>query len=52
MTDHDALMRAVCARPEDDTPRLVLADWYDDHGDAARAEFVRVHVGLARTPEV
>jgi uncharacterized protein (TIGR02996 family) len=37
--------------PEDDTPRLVLADWLDDHGDPARAEFVRLQCRLARLPE-
>ena len=32
MTDLDALLAAVIDCPEDDTPRLVLADWLDDHG--------------------
>lgn len=90
-TDETALLNAVLARPLDDTPRLVLADWLDDHADsggrcgacdghglldedgrgfsegttceacrgfggrrengaAARAEFVRVQVELARHP--
>lgn len=31
MTDEDALLAAVKERPHDHTPRLVLADWYDDH---------------------
>ncbi len=51
MDDETALLAAACARPDDDTPRLVLADWLDDHGDAARAAFVRAQVELARTPE-
>ena len=33
MTDIKALLAAVAARPTDDTPKLVLADWAHDHGD-------------------
>ncbi|MFO0847425.1 MAG: TIGR02996 domain-containing protein [Gemmataceae bacterium] len=45
---HDAFLRAVIADPDDDTPRLVYADWLDEHGDPARAEFIRVQIDLAR----
>jgi uncharacterized protein (TIGR02996 family) len=41
VNDRDALMAAVVDRPEDDTPRLVLADWYDDHQEHDRAAFIR-----------
>lgn len=34
--------------PEDDTPRLILADWLEDHDDEPRAEFLRVQLQLAR----
>jgi uncharacterized protein (TIGR02996 family) len=44
MTDSDDLLRAVIANPEDDTPRLIFADWLDDRGDHARAEFIRVQI--------
>jgi uncharacterized protein (TIGR02996 family) len=40
---------AHCARTHDDTPRLVLADWLEEHGDF-RAEFVRAAVEFDRTP--
>lgn len=41
-------MLAACrARPADDLPRLVLADWLDEHGQPERAEFVRVQVELS-----
>ena len=43
-----ALWAAIRAAPGDDTPRLVYADWLDDHGDPARAEFIRVQVRLAQ----
>ena len=46
--DADALLRAVLAAPDDDAPRLIYADWLDEHGDPARAEFIRVQIELAR----
>jgi uncharacterized protein (TIGR02996 family) len=46
-TDELTLIAAVCADPDDDTPRLVLADWLDEHGQTDRAEFVRLQVELA-----
>lgn len=51
MTDHDALLRAICYSPDDDTPRLIYADYLDDAGEANRAAFVRAQVELARTPD-
>jgi uncharacterized protein (TIGR02996 family) len=50
MSDHDALLRAICAYPDDDTPRLVFADFLEENGEAERAAFVRAQVELARTP--
>jgi uncharacterized protein (TIGR02996 family) len=44
MNDRDALLRAICTDPDDDTPRLVFADWLQEHGDEDRAEFVRAQV--------
>jgi uncharacterized protein (TIGR02996 family) len=48
--DLTALLRAVCEFPDDDTPRLVLADWLDEHDEHERAEFIRLQCELARTP--
>jgi uncharacterized protein (TIGR02996 family) len=45
------LLRAVCLDPADDGPRLVLADWYDEHGQPERSEFIRLQVELARMDE-
>ena len=42
MTDGDALYRAILDQPDDDAPRLIWADWLDEHGDPDRAEFVRL----------
>ena len=55
MTEHDALLRAICEHPAADTPRLVFADWLDEHADAlaapaaarAWAAFIRDDVSLS-----
>src|SRR4051812_11357698 len=49
MSDRDALLAAVFARPADDAPRLVYADWLDEHGEPAQAAFIRAQIELART---
>lgn len=46
--DFEALLRAVFHHPDDDTPRLVLADYLDDTGDAERAAFIRLQCRIAR----
>jgi uncharacterized protein (TIGR02996 family) len=39
--------KAIVAEPDDDTHRLVFADWLDDNGDPDRAEFIRLQCKLA-----
>src|SRR5262245_60918301 len=41
-----ALEAAVIANAEDDTPRLVYADWLDENGDHDRAAFIRNECAL------
>lgn len=49
MTDsRDALYRAICANPDEDTPRLAFADLVEEEGDGTRAAFIRDQVALAR----
>jgi uncharacterized protein (TIGR02996 family) len=43
---YEPFLHAICANPEDDTVRLVYADWLDEHGDPARAEFIRLQIRL------
>src|SRR5688500_9073233 len=50
MSDRDALLRAICEQPDEDTPRLVFADYLGEHDEAARAAFIRGQVELALTP--
>jgi uncharacterized protein (TIGR02996 family) len=53
MTEREALFRAVCENPDDDTARLVFADWLQEHGEEERAEFIRLQCrrdrGMAST---
>ena len=54
MTDAPAFFRAIEAEPDDDTPRLVFADWLEERAtsdaDRARAEFVRLQCEASRAP--
>jgi uncharacterized protein (TIGR02996 family) len=50
----EALLADIVEHPDDDTPRLVYADWLEEHGPpqaADRAEFIRLQCRLARMPE-
>lgn len=40
-------MAAILAKPREDAPRLVYADWLEEHGDTARAEFIRIGCKMA-----
>lgn len=48
LPDWDLLLKAVAASPDDDLPRLVAADWLDEHGEPERGEFIRVQVERAK----
>jgi uncharacterized protein (TIGR02996 family) len=38
--------RSICATPDDDTPRLVFADWLEEQGYTDQAEFIRLSFGI------
>ncbi len=48
MTEHDTFIRQICERPDDDTVRLVYADYLDEHDEPERAEFIRGQIEMAR----
>lgn len=48
MPDEEAFLAAIRAQPDDDTARLVFADWLDDRDDP-RGRFVRLHLALRST---
>ncbi len=45
--NQNRLLRAILSNPDEDTPRLMYADWLDEHDDPARAEFIRLQCRLA-----
>lgn len=50
MGDRRSLINAIQGNPDDDTPRLIFADWLDEFGksdqDYARAEYIRLSCGV------
>lgn len=46
--DWPAFVSAILADPNDDTVRLVAADFLEEHGDPDRAAFIRVQCEIAR----
>src|SRR5262245_211484 len=50
MSTATSLIRAIRDNPDDDTVRLVYADFVEEEGDTARGEFIRVQVALSRMP--
>src|SRR5262245_47311571 len=52
MSIEAALLDAIGETPDDDLPRLVYADWLEEHAQTpprlARAEFIRVQCELSR----
>ncbi len=45
--EYSQLLASVIADPADDTVRLALADWLDEHSSPERAEFIRVQCEIA-----
>jgi len=46
--DEDALLNGIAADPAADLPRLVYADWLEEHGQELRAEFIRIQCEIAK----
>ncbi len=51
MIDDEALLSTIIADPDDDRPRLVYADWLEQHGQLDRARLIRVQIELAHLPD-
>src|SRR5262245_25150970 len=49
MSEEDGFLAAIKASPEDDAPRLVYADWLDEHGRHEQAESIRLEGQYRRT---
>lgn len=50
MSNDAAFLQLICEQPDDDTVRLVYADWLEECGQAPRAAFIRTQVEIANTP--
>jgi uncharacterized protein (TIGR02996 family) len=48
MNEQQAFLQAILETPDDDAPRLVYADWLEDHQQSERAEFIRVQCQLEK----
>jgi uncharacterized protein (TIGR02996 family) len=46
MPDERGFLEAIAARPTDEVAWLIYADWLEERGDAARAEYLRVAAAL------
>jgi len=46
LDDREAFLLTIFAAPDDDLPRLVYADWLDEHDEPLTAEFIRLDVEL------
>ena len=51
VSPEEVFLQDIVEAPEDDVPRLIYADWLDDHGRHERANFIRVQCALARLDE-
>jgi uncharacterized protein (TIGR02996 family) len=52
-SERESLIAAIRESPDDDTLRLVCADWFEDQGDeanVARAELIRLQIQRANLP--
>jgi uncharacterized protein (TIGR02996 family) len=48
MDPEAALLASIAADPTNDAPRLVYADWLDDHHRCAQAVFIRTQIARAQ----
>src|SRR5262249_5900504 len=49
--EHAAFLRTILEAPDDDAPRLVYADFLEEHGEAERAELIRIQCELERVTD-
>lgn len=48
LTDCQTLLKAICADPDNDLPRLVYADYLEESGHPERAAFIRLQIEFVR----
>jgi uncharacterized protein (TIGR02996 family) len=52
LSQHESFLRAIYDAPDDDTPRLVYADFLEEHGDPDRAAYIRIECEAARAEDI
>src|SRR5215207_7697089 len=52
LSQHESFLRAIYDAPDDDTPRLVYADFLEEHGDADKAAYIRYECEAARADDI
>jgi uncharacterized protein (TIGR02996 family) len=50
MNEEETFLHAIQESPEDGSLRLVYADWLEEHGDARRAEYLRLECQFSSVP--
>ena len=48
MPERRAFLDAIRAQPDEAAPRLIYADWLDEHGESLRADLIRYQVAASR----
>src|SRR4051794_13893528 len=51
LSQHESFLRAIYDAPDDDTPRLVYADFLEEHGDPDKAAYIRMECEAARADD-
>jgi uncharacterized protein (TIGR02996 family) len=51
LDEREAFLRAIFDSPEDDTPRLVYADWLEEHGEEIAAKAIRLSIECCRASD-
>jgi uncharacterized protein (TIGR02996 family) len=46
----DAFIRAIQADPQEEAPRLIYADWLEEHDNFPAADYLRIETRLAKLP--
>src|SRR5262245_45374071 len=50
MVNDEAFIQAILAEPNDDTARLVYADWLEEHDNPCASDYLRTELKLAKLP--
>ncbi len=51
LDEREAFLRAIFDAPDDDAPRLVYADWLEEHGEEIAAKAIRLSIAWYRSGE-